>query len=539
MKKSQKTLLVQLASDLNFYGKRLADKRLECAERMILENQDALGSVNGLQIVKFLLDNKPEKPEKAERVAKASNKPAANTILNGIESIPDLPVLNTLNNVIITSAQNNTAPNMAAWQALQTFAADNNAQIIVLPIWYNKNAFSSAVESDQERFDLAFLPFMQFDDCSIFSPDQVVLRPSAATVPTAKLPVNAAAAMNSGELVTVVASSKQQLKTLPRSPAMPIKESWTTGTMTGQNYTRSRAGAEASSDHIFGAVLIEKADDGTLYPRNLVYQNGLICDYSVTPENSVLVLGDLHCEMKDPQCWIDTLQLCETMRPSLIVVHDILHFATANHHNRNNGKHLYSVKDKQVIDDLRVVIEDLNTLAALAPVMVCESNHNSALDNWLHDIGYNPKRDPRQAKIYYLLNYLVAESIDNGERKNALQIAFEQLDQFEIFPELSDRVEFGSMDQAYIVNGADFSQHGHKGQNGSAGSTGLFSRWQQSMVTGHTHSPAIVGSVLTVGVTASLHQGYNAGGASSWNQSHAVVFPNGAKQIVPIRGLYR
>lgn len=534
---------LRMALDVNFYGKRLRSAKLEAAENILAEFDTSVSDfIEAGALVDWLNENKPAKPEKAkaERSAKASAKPAADTIVEGLESIPDLPILATMfDAVIITSAQNNTAPFMPAWAALLQFAADNNAQVVVLPVWYNKNAFSAAKESEQERFDAAFLPYMVMQDTAIFTPDSVVLRPSAAVVATAKLPVNAAATLNSGELVTVVPSPKQQLKTLPRSPATAIKEAWTTGTMTGQNYTRSRAGAEAGADHVFGAVLIEQTPDGVLYPRNLVFKDGVICDYSQAPENSVLVLGDLHCEMKDDDIWSDTLDLCERVRPRLIAVHDILHFSTANHHNRNNGKHLYAVKDKQVIDDLLTVIQDLNQLAEIAPVYVVESNHNSALDNWLHDIGYNPKRDPRQAKIYYLLNYLVAESMDNGENKNALQVAFEQLDQFDIFPELSDAVTFGSMDKAHLIHGCDLSQHGHKGQNGSAGSTGLFSRWGQSMITGHTHSPAIVGNVLTVGVTASLHQGYNAGGASSWNQSHGIVFPNGAKQIVPVRGLYR
>jgi hypothetical protein len=231
---------------------------------------------------------------------------------------------------------------------------------------------------------------------------------------------------------------------------------------------------------------------------------------------------------------LDLLDFC---KPSLIVVHDILHFSTRSHHNRNDGKHLYQTKDQRVIDDLKTVIVDLNTLAEFAPVYVVESNHNSALDNWVHDIGYNPKRDPHQAKFYYLLNWLVCDALDDGNGQIALQVALENLDKFEDFPELSSRIEFGRMDQSFTRYGYELSAHGHKGQNGSAGSTGLFSRWGLPMVTGHTHSPAILGSCVTVGVTASLQQGYNRGGGSSWQQSHAAVLPNGTAQIVPMRGL--
>lgn len=540
-------LVLRHANDFNYFGKRLKDKRLEVAEaiitELVIEDLPKAEKLEPSELVNWLDDNKPAKPEKGARKAAASNRPAANTIQQGFTDAPALPVLHADQDfVIITAAQNNTAPNLPAWQALCDFAAENSAKIVVMPIWYNKNAFSSAVEDEGERFDPVFLPYLLDKDTDLFENGAVTCRVSAAVPATAKLPVNAAATLNTGELVTVVASTKQQLKTLVRSPSMPIREAWATGAMTQINYTRSRAGSEATSDHVFGAVLIVRGLDGTLYPRNLVYKNGVICDAdSVADGQAVAVLGDLHCEMKDQKCWSDTLDFLERVQPSEIVVHDILHFQTASHHNRNDGKHLYKMRDRTVMQDLLEVITDLNTLAEIAPVYVVESNHNSSLDIWLSDISYNPKRDPKQAKLYYLLNWLVCDALDDPEQDGqlALKVAFENLDKFGEFPELNELVIFGKMDESAIRHGYDISQHGHKGQNGSAGSTGLFSRWSFPMVTGHTHSPAILGKVLTVGVTASLQQGYNRGGGSSWNQSHALILPNGTAQIYPIRGLSR
>lgn len=535
MKKSLQKEITRVAADLNYYGKRKRDSRLECAEDIIGEL--ALQSeFEPSFLVSWLDANKPEKPAKAERTAKAS-KPAASTVEAGHSSRQALPELATLDRVIVTSAQNNTGLNVAAWEALQQFAANNSAQIIVLPVYYNKNAFSAAVESDGEYFAEPLRPFLAVDDVTIFG-GSVVLAGNAAIVPTAKLPVNAAATLNSGELATIVGSPKQQLKTLVSSPSLPTREAWSTGTVTNLNYTRSRAGSEAASDHTFGGVLLELGEDGTIYTSNLVYKNNQILHWA-DAENAVFVLGDLHCEVKDQNNWDLTLDVLDACKPSLIVVHDILHFSTRSHHNRNDGKHLYTTKDQRVIDDLKTVIVDLNTLAEIAPVYVVESNHNSSLDLWLHDIGYNPKRDPHQAKFYYLLNWLVCDALDEGGESGqlALQVALENLDKFEDFPELSSRIEFGKMDQSFTRFGYELSCHGHKGQNGSAGSTGLFSRWGLPMVTGHTHSPAILGSCVTVGVTARLQQGYNRGGGSSWQQSHAVVLPNGAAQIVPMRGL--
>jgi len=521
--------LKKIALTDKFYNKRKRDTKLEWCEdflnatfnRWIVEPSDLLA----------WLESNPPLSIKQKQKADASALEMGE--IEG-ESLPELDSKG-FDGLLVTAAQNNTEVNQDALNALKRHADENNLKLVVMPIYYNKNAFSAAVESEAERFSPAVTPYLLENDVQALN-GRLVIRSSAAVLPTAKFPINKAMELNTGEPSTLVASTKQQHKTLPRSPATGIREAWTTGSVTTKNYIRGGAGASAKREHVYGGIEYYLDADGLLMSRNLQYKNGYFLTFtdSASPVE-VMTLGDLHSERKDPNTWVKTLALVKSASPSLLVVHDILHFETASHHNRNDGKHLYSSRDKQVIDDLRQVIDDLNELAWLAPVYVVESNHNSALDNWLHDTNYNPKRDPRQAKLYYLLNWLVCDAIDNGQdQATALQVAFDNLDRFEEFPTLSDRVRFGSMDKAEVHCGVDFSQHGHKGQNGSAGNTNMFSKWLQPMVTGHTHSPAIIGDTVTVGVTASLNQGYNRGGASSWRQSHAVTFANGFTQLIHV-----
>ena len=538
-----KKLILAEAQELNFFGKRKRETRIWCAKEIIealaiqselTENEFAKAEDLAPTLADWLLKQKPEKPASNKP---ASSKPAASTVVAGLQKVEQLPEIEG-DKFLVVGVQNNTAPH-ADFAALKAFAEAEGYKLICLPIWYNKNAFSAAVEDDTERFDSVFN--MTMEDCSLFG-GRVSLRPSAAILPTAKRPENAAKELNQGELVTIVPSPKQHLLTLPRAPQQPIKEAYSTGCVTAINYTRSRAGRVAEKNHTIGGVCLWRTDDDTVLTHNVSVRNGQVMsidNHTELLERPAVVLGDLHSEMKDGLCWAKTLDFVRGIEPCLVAVHDILHFSTKSHHNRNDGLHLYKTQDDSVLVDLERVITDINDLAAEVPlVYIVESNHNSALDNWLHDISYNPKRDPRQAKIYYLLNYLVCEAIDNGDDKaTALQVAFEHLDSFEQLPELAENVKFGSMKQAFYVYGVDLSQHGHKGQNGSGGNTNLFSQWGLPMVTGHTHSPAIVGDVLTVGVTAKLDQGYNAGGASSWRQSHGIIFPNGTKQIYHVFGL--
>lgn len=547
MKKSVKTLLIQLASDLNFYGKRLADKRLECAERMILENQQALASVNGLQIVKFLMDNKPEKPAKAERTTKADNKPAASTMI-GNSSKRELPVIETAQRVIVVAAQNNTAVNAAFFSSLQSLASDLNAQLVVLPIHYNLKAFSAAVEDSKEYFDPLVKPYLAPDDHWLFAENAVRLAPSANILPTAKYPVNAATSLNSGELFTIVPSTKQQLRTLPRMLDQPIRQAWSTGCCTVYNYTETRAGAEAETDHVFGALLCVRDAFGQIHITNIRQGNSdelQLVQPLVSLERlswqavgvndgsrPAIKLGDLHCEMFDPVIWDRTIDLLLAIDPAVIAVDDIIHFSTMSHHQRHNSTHLYRTKGNTVFNDLYQVISQLNQLSDLADVVyVTESNHNSAVDQWIADGGFKPESSPQNAKLFYLIKWMLCDAIDNDRELPAYQLALQQSDLTGL-PALSEKVIFGRMDCPYIVNGYDLSQHGHKGNNGSQGSHNLISKSGLSLITGHTHSAAITGRLFTTGVTASLQQGYNRGGGSSWCHSHVIVWPSGECQTV-------
>ena len=532
-----KDLLLELASGLNYWGKRLGSVKLEVAETLVVELDLIDFDLNPEKLVKWLDKNKPTKPVAAEKTVKAvSNKPAANTMAgNERAQAAQLPV-KTGKSFIITTAQNNTKVS-SIFSQLIDISQDLGAELVVMPTRYNTKAFSPAMESETEYFDPAVAPFLVDSDLWLVEENAVKLAVSASVLCTAKKPVNAAKQLNTGENVTVVSGTKQQLLTLPSLNGDTIKEGWVTGACTCYNYTDTRAGREAESDHIFGALLVEVLDDNTISTTNLVQgDDGSILFYSqATGEyygiDPVAVLGDLHCEVYDPKNWKKTLIWLGVVAPSLIVVHDILHFATKSHHNRNDAKHLYLTKNDTVERDLAQVINQLNELTAIAPVYIVESNHNSAIDNWLHDQSVKIGYDAHNKRLFHLLNWLVCDSLDSGSDANALQIALENTDLANL-PELNEGIEWGRMDKTALCYGVDISQHGHKGQNGSQGNHNQISQWRLDMVTGHTHSPAISGSLLTVGVTARMDQGYNRGGASSWQQSHGLIHRNKTKQIV-------
>lgn len=532
--------LIKAAQDCNFWGRRLRDKKLELAEKII--SQLEIAGCESSDLVDWLDERKPAKPAAAKREKAADNKPAASTLI-GSPDRPKLAIMDTADIVIITAAQNNTAIKAEAWAAVERLSRDLHAQIVVMPNHYNKAAFSAAKESEREYFAEAVRPYLLDHDVLLFD-GAVKLAPSAAGLVTDKLPVNAASAVNTGERFTIAPHPKQQMRTLVRMLDQPIRQSWTTGTVTGYNYTRSRAGGVAQADHAFGCLVVFRTHGGSVQCTNVRFAADgsyavALADEQITayagPDDAdkpVVVLGDLHCEMKDHGIYARTIDLLHQLDPAVVVLHDVIHFSTMSHHNRHNSAHLYRTKDQTVRDDLAEVIYQLTEIAECCDtVYLCESNHNSAVDHWLNDQGFKPDSSPQNAKLYHLLKYLVCEAIDHDDQRPAWVHALINADLTGL-PALPENVIFGQMDQPFVVYGFDYSQHGHKGNNGSAGNHNQLSRAGLSLITGHTHSPAITARCLTVGVSAKLDQGYNRGGGSSWANSHAIVWPNGEAQIV-------
>ncbi len=544
-KKANVTAIMLEATELNYWGKRVRDTKLTVADSIIRNLGLDAEKIACAELAEWLTQNKPAALAKP-KVKKADNKLAPDTMLGqAAKKRNETPVLEG-ERFIVTAAQNNTEASPVLAQ-LKELADNMGAQLVIMPMYYNKAAFSAAADGNgKDTFCPEVQPYLAVNDTWLGDIGGVLLAASANVLPTAKQPVNAAKTLNVGEAVTVVASPKQDHIPIPVMADENKRKAWATGACTRYNYLECRAGAEAEARHKFGALIIEvDSDFRCVYVTNVIQgQDGTLTTWQECADNGEsvdIVLGDLHCERKDEkitklvQNWLASQQV-RNLR-----LDDVLHFETRSHHNRVSGTHLYKMEKlgKTVANDLISVANEINDYARLADnVYLCESNHNSAIDNWLDDSKYNPKNDPTNSKLYYLLNYALCDAIDNDERTTgglevALSGAFQYWAQGALI-ELSDNVEFGYMDKSEKWRGVEQSQHGHKGTNGSMGSTVLFGKASIPIVTAHTHSPAIQGDCYTVGVTASLAQGYNRGGLSSWDHANVVILPNGTMQLVQV-----
>lgn len=539
-----KQAIIEKALGLNFWGKKLDSRRLEVARQV----KELLGlELSGEDLVKFLQDNKPVK----EKAVKKSEAVIKDPVFAGqVELSERQREVKDSRLCIVTAAQNNTAVHDGFFDNLKAYADYLNADLIVVPFHYNTEAFSGVSGSEGKGspnlYDEKIRPYLMPADHWLGYTFGPYIAASVNVLPTAKLPVNAAEKVIGNAAAAIVGSTKQQCKTLPRLKGQSIRWIWTTGACTMRHYVKGRAGAEAEADHVFGALIIQADPESLEWNiRNLQARNSdgsffdlgyLVKDNAVSLRQDldrVFVAGDIHAEKCSDESLDLMLESVSAMALDSVglVVHDLHDFTSRNHHNRQSGAFLASMLGETVKKDLQVVADTLTTLSEAAGVnsiYVVESNHDQALDRWLDDPKYDPRTDPVNAALYYKINAAKYELIENKQPIGPiLPLALEVIGAQ--YPE--DMVNWLQVDQSCELLGSECGIHGHNGPNGARGNPVSFAKLGVRMVTGHTHSPSMIGGVSTAGVTGDLDMGYNVG-PSSWDQAGVLIQPDGAHQMI-------
>lgn len=544
-----KEKIIERAIALNFWGKKLESTRLDCARQV---KEQAGSHLTGEEIMVYLLASKPsKKPEKTQ------DQVALDPVFSGQLEAKERnrPVIESLegekqHSFLITAAQNNTKVNAPFFNNLKAYADHIGAQLIVLPVFYNTEAFSGVKGSDEKRspkiYDPLVVHYMVWGDSWLGYSFGTYLASEVNVLPTAKLPINAVLKIMGNAQHAILGHTKQQAKTLPRMKGEAVRYGWTTGTTTIRHYVEGRAGAESEADHCFGALLVEacaesnetlirniqsRTESGSFFDLGLFVDGGVVSEDYETERG--FIAGDIHSEKCSNESRQRLIQaVAATGLDNLtFVAHDLHDFMSRNHHNRQSGAFLASMMGETVRGDLENVVAFLTEIwdsLPLTRIVVVESNHDQALDRWLDDPRYDPRTDPVNAEFYYSLNAAKYGLIREGKDTNpilpiALEVAGLSPDDIPI--------EWLQVDQSFKMYGAELGCHGHIGSNGARGNPVGFAGMGIDMVTGHTHSPTLIGKCLTVGVTGDLDMGYNKG-ASSWDHAGGLLHPDGAKQLI-------
>lgn len=451
----------------------------------------------------------------------------------------DRPILSG-QKFIITSAQNETAVFTPFFNNLKAFAEYLDVQLIVLPVHYNTSSFSGQAKGDHNWYASEIRDLLVSSDKWLEFCNGIYLSASTNVLPTAVMPVNACAQIVGSGVACIIGHTKQQAKTLPRMKGQDAKWAFTTGTCTVRNYVQSAAGAKAEADHAYGALLVEICDeslewnvrqlrgseiDGSFYDLDLLSKDGIVSKHD---QDLAMVWGDVHGEKLDRSFYAKSFDFMASYPITKAILHDLHDFSSRNHHNRESGHFLASMLGRTVEEDLQTtsqILVDFRNVLEDGDIIVVQSNHDDALKRWLDCNNYSPAKDPINAVTYHKLNAAVYRDIINQEPERAIletALAEMGLD--------SAMAVFLNLDQSCLVHGVEVGYHGHTGTNGSRGSPAQFSKIGVPMVTGHTHSPSLIGNVTTVGCM-NLDQDYNVG-MSSWDLCHAIIYPNGYTSLI-------
>lgn len=380
--------------------------------------------------------------------------------------------------------------------------------------------------------------------------ESMMILSDANVLPTSANPLNGWQTANRGQSV-IVPHARVALESIPRMNGSPARYALTTGCVTEPNYTPRAAGRKSIFHHTFGFVFIAIDADGTTYPHQVVaneqgdfqlldikFENGI-----VSRGNRILgaVWGDAHTAQADRKIYrasfgydpilkqsVRCENILDRLQPEHQFWHDINDFRDRNHHSYfdpHERARVLANSDGSVVRELKdaVLLANL-TQRTWSISHIIESNHDSALAKWLK----NPDgmMDPINAESWHTLNSIWHAGIRKRKPDfNIVEVAMRKCG-------MDKSVKFTASGKSLVIGGVEHGLHGDFGIGGSKGTPKQFRRFGSKTSSAHTHSPFIIDGCYVAGVSASLRQGYNERGATTWAHAHILLYPNGKRQLL-------
>jgi hypothetical protein len=433
----------------------------------------------------------------------------------------DLP---TKKYVLVTSAQNSSPVHIGFWKNIKAYAEFLDADIRVIPTRY-RNPTSVFQDLDYDYWSPEVVPYLDLTNHQI-CPKLSILG-ALKIQPTAEFPLRELHAITNG-CTAVVGHPKVHLESIPILCGEHQQRIWSTGAVTLENYTDSKAGAKGSSHHVFGCVIIE-IDGGGFHIRHITatesgdFQDmwNVVSDGEVgfSDEITSAAIADVHLGDTDQRKMDSTVNLLNMLRPKHIALHDLFNGHSVNYHEAKDPvKNFHRIKKGRnlLADEVGEMLRWLHWFTqefSKSEVVVVRSNHCLFLDRYISDRNW--KEDLHNAQWYMkCLDHL----LNNPDTKGLVPWFIEQ--------EFGDRVTCLSRDTSYKPGAYQLANHGDLGVHGSKGSPLQYSKLNTKQITGHTHSPARINGLLVVGTSTHLKLDYNEG-PSAWGWADVIEYKNG------------
>lgn len=439
------------------------------------------------------------------------------------------------NIIVITAAQNNTEVNQDYIESLLGYCKKRKARLVIIPI---KTGLDDKQEPEW------YVPNEYLITSATAAANKLRILANLNILPSIDNPLSGLDNLSKGDSL-IVGHTQLMYRTLAvnaiDSPAILC----TTGVVTKPNYTQTKSGEKARFNHSYSAIVIEKTkdefhlrtlnadDSGGFYDISGYYQGST---FTPLKEVEALVTGDEHAIFVSPSVRAATYDnkdsIVNTLKPKLIVRHDVLDCYSVSHHHKFDffvryGK--YHTEKHKIEDELELTLDFIKkTTPKFASNLIISSNHHDHLYRWLNEA--EPKNEPWNAKIYYQLMYLMLEKM------SLIDDSFSYENPFELWvrsKKNTENIEFIGRDDSIKIMGIEISNHGDVGLNGSRGSLMQYSRLAYKQIIGHSHSPGIRHGAYQIGTSSKLRLEY-VKGPSSWMNTHCVIYPNGKRQLLNI-----
>jgi hypothetical protein len=343
----------------------------------------------------------------------------------------------------------------------------------------------------------------------------------------------------------IYAHPKQRLRAVPASNSKLPRLLITTGALTTPNYNRSNnKGDLAFRDHVYGGVVVEVIDnicynvrflrgkkDGQFIDMGLKYNGN---QKPVKAGVEALVLGDIHAGSEDPLTMNANFEMIDFFNPKKVILHDLFDGHSVNPHERDrmvsrirefeSGK--LSLANE--LTNCRDVLYSLaNAAGKKSKVYVVASNHPFFLNRYLQDGEF--MKEPWNARLALKLAEKMCYGRDPVEEG------------IRMMGGIPSNVVFLKLRDDLQIWGCQLASHGHRGNSGARTSNAISREIAHGKsITGHTHTPEVFRNTYIVGTSSKFDLNYTEGTANSWMAANAVLYDNGAIQLLPIiRGKWK
>jgi hypothetical protein len=432
--------------------------------------------------------------------------------------------------ILIGWAQNDTPVHEGLLTEMEAYAKYHKGTIHIIAGRY-KNP-TSVHNAEADTWAKRVMPYLDANRHDIHQYMSVMS--DVKIQPTAVNPLSGMQSMSKGNSC-IFGHPKVHMETIPVLEGHHPKMMLTTGAVTVDNYTDSKAGKKGEFYHTMGFCIVEIKDKETFFVRQVTASNdGSFNDLyynvkggKVTKNKTIdsAVLGDLHYGTHDPNVIDKTFNiLLKKIKPKNLVLHDVFDGYSISHHEIKNPFIQYKREmdnTNSLKDEIDKLLEFFNGLRKykFKNIIVSRANHDDFIDRWLVSTDWRKTVTPKNSIEY--MEY--ATAILKGEAPNG------------IIPWLLEKhypeVDALGRNASYTSMEWELGQHGDKGTNGSRGSLIQFRRLNTKIIVGHYHSPGRKDGALAVGTSSHLRLPYNIG-PSSWLQSHVIIHNDGKAQHI-------